>query len=153
MADVLTPDQRKKNMRGIRSKDTKAEIILRKALWHRGYRYRKNYKLLPGKPDIVLTKYRICIFVDSEFFHGKGFENGYESNKYNSLKEQLEHSNHSEFWMRKIIRNMERDCEVDAELRGIGWSVLRFWSKDVSKNPEECVKAVEELIFMNENCE
>lgn len=153
MADVLTPEQRRKNMRSIRSKDTKAEVILRKALWHRGYRYRKNYKLLPGKPDIVLTKYRICIFVDSEFFHGKDFEDGYKSNKYSSLKEQLEHGNQSEFWKKKIICNMERDCEVDAELRGLGWSILRFWSKDVTKNTEECVKAIEELVFIKEKCE
>lgn len=148
MTDVLTPEQRSKNMRSIRSKDTKAEVILRKALWHRGYRYRKNYRLLPGKPDIVLTKQKICIFVDSEFFHGKDFEEGYNSRKYNSLKEQLEHGNHSDFWIKKILRNIERDCEVDAELRGMGWDVIRFWSKDVIRSTGECVKAVEELVFM-----
>ena len=70
MADVLTKEQRHKNMQRIRSVDTKPEILLRKALWHRGYRYRKNYKELPGKPDIVIKKHKICIFVDSEFFHG-----------------------------------------------------------------------------------
>ena len=68
MSDVLTPEQRRKNMQHIRNKDTKPEVVLRKALWQKGYRYRKNYKLLPGKPDIVLTKQRICIFVDSEFY-------------------------------------------------------------------------------------
>ena len=93
MADVLTKKQRQKNMQNIRGKDTKAEIILRKALWHKGYRYRKNYKVLPGKPDIVLTKQKLCIFVDSEFFHGKGFESDYKSTKYHSLREQLEKSN------------------------------------------------------------
>lgn len=98
MADVLTTEQRKKNMQRIRSKDTKPEVVLRKALWHKGYRYRKNYKALPGKPDIVLTKQKICIFIDSEFFHGKDFESGYKSKKYSSLREQLEHSEHSEFW-------------------------------------------------------
>ena len=74
MADNLTVEQRKKNMQHIKSKDTKIEIALRKALWNKGYRYRKNYCLLPGKPDIVLTKYKIAIFCDSEFFHGKDWE-------------------------------------------------------------------------------
>lgn len=72
--DVLTPEQRRKNMQHIKSKDTAIEITLRKALWKKGYRYRKNYKKLPGKPDIVLTKYKIAIFCDSEFFHGKDWE-------------------------------------------------------------------------------
>ena len=147
MADVLTTEQRKKNMQRIRSKDTKPEVVLRKALWHKGYRYRKNYKDLPGKPDIVFTKQKVCIFIDSEFFHGKDFESGYKSRKYNSLREQLEHSDHSEFWMSKIKRNMERDREVDAELHGLGWSVLRFWSKDVLKRTDDCINAIEETIF------
>ena len=69
--DRLTKEQRHKNMSHIKSKDTKIEVKLRKALWHKGYRYRKNYSQLPGKPDIVLTKFKIVIFCDSEFFHGK----------------------------------------------------------------------------------
>lgn len=148
MADVLTKKQRQKNMQNIRGKDTKAEIVLRKALWHKGYRYRKNYKILPGKPDIVLTKHKLCIFVDSEFFHGKGFESDYKSTKYHSLREQLEKSNNSEFWLKKIQRNMERDREVDAELHGLGWNVLHFWSKDVLKNPDDCVRLIEETLFL-----
>lgn len=148
MADVLTTEQRKKNMQRIRSKDTKPEVVLRKALWHKGYRYRKNYKDLPGKPDIVFTKQKVCVFVDSEFFHGKDFESGYKSRKYSSLREQLENSNHSEFWMSKIQRNMERDREVDAELHGLGWSVLRFWSKDVLRKTEDCIDAIEEAMFV-----
>ena len=74
MSDVLTPSQRRKNMQHIKSKDTKIEVILRKALWKKGYRYRKNYTKLPGNPDIALTKYKIAIFCDSEFFHGKDWE-------------------------------------------------------------------------------
>ena len=74
MADVLTPEQRRKNMQHIKSNDTKIEVLLRKALWNKGYRYRKNYKKLPGKPDIVLTKYKIAIFCDGEFFHGLSSE-------------------------------------------------------------------------------
>ena len=72
--DRLTPEQRHKNMKNIKSSDTKIEITLRKALWKKGYRYRKNYKKLPGKPDIAITKYKIAIFCDSEFFHGKDWE-------------------------------------------------------------------------------
>lgn len=75
MADVLTSEQRHKNMQNIKSKDTKIEVLLRKALWKKGYRYRVNYKKLPGKPDIVLTKYKIAIFCDSVFFTVKTGEN------------------------------------------------------------------------------
>lgn len=149
MADVLTKEQRHKNMTHIKAANTKPEIVLRKALWKRGYRYRKNWDALPGKPDIVITKYKICIFVDSEFFHGKGFSSGYESHKYSSLEEQLRHSNNSEFWLNKIKQNMERDKEVTADLNGLGWTVLRFWSKDVLRYPDKCIKAIQEAIFNN----
>lgn len=145
--DDLTAEQRRKNMKHIRSKDTKAEIVLRKSLWHRGYRYRKNYKELPGHPDIVLTRFRLCIFVDSEFFHGKGFDGDYQSKKYSSLREQLEHGDNPDYWIGKIKRNMQRDIEVDKALHAQNWSVLHFWSKDVLKNAEKCVDAVEEEIF------
>ena len=74
MADVLTKEQRHKNMKNIKNRDTKIEVLLRKELWNRGYRYRKNVKSLPGTPDIVLTRYRIAIFCDGEFFHGKDWE-------------------------------------------------------------------------------
>ena len=72
--DKLTPEQRRKNMQSIKGKNTSIERILRKALWNKGYHYRKNYKVLPGKPDIALTKYKIAIFCDGEFFHGKDWE-------------------------------------------------------------------------------
>lgn len=147
MADVLTKEQRHRNMQRIRSVDTKPEILLRKALWHKGYRYRKNYKDLPGKPDIVIKKYKICVFVDSEFFHGKDFESGYKSKKYDSLREQLEHSNNSDFWMEKIKRNMERDRQVDIELREKGWSVIRFWTKDILNNLDDCLTAIDDLVI------
>lgn len=100
--DDLTPSQRSKNMRRIKSKNTKPEILLRKAVWKKGYRYRINYKKLPGKPDIVLTKYKMCVFIDSEFFHGKDFESGYHSSKFDSLKEQLEAGDHAAYWLPKI---------------------------------------------------
>lgn len=85
-----------KNMSKIHSSDTSIEIRLRKALWHRGYRYRKNYKLLPGSPDIVLTKYKIAIFCDSEFFHGKDWE---------ILKLRLEKGKNPDYWIKKIERD------------------------------------------------
>lgn len=138
MADVLTKEQRHKNMKNIRSKDTAIEIRLRKALWQKGYRYRKNYKELPGCPDIVLTKYKIAIFCDGEFFHGKDWE---------VLKPRLEQSNNSQFWINKISRNIERDDEVNKKLLFLGWTVIRFWGKDIEKKTEECVKVVEEEIF------
>lgn len=136
--DRLTKEQRHKNMSNIKNKDTKIELLLRKELWHKGYRYRKNYRALPGKPDIALTKYKIAIFCDSHFFHGKD---------WNSLKEQLERGNNSEFWIKKISRNIERDQEVDQQLRDLGWTVLRFWEKDIKKEINSCVQTIEEAIF------
>ena len=106
--DVLTKEQRRKNMQHIRQKDTKIELVLRKALWEKGYHYRKNYNELPGKPDIVLTKYRLAIFCDGEFFHGKDWE---------ILKPRLQKSNNSEFWISKISRNKERDDEINKKLK------------------------------------
>ncbi|MDD7219782.1 MAG: very short patch repair endonuclease [Clostridia bacterium] len=145
--DNLTSEQRRKNMQHIKGRDTKPEIVLRRALWKKGYRYRKNYKDLPGKPDIVLTKYRICIFVDSEYFHGKDFESGYHSSKYSSLRDQIMAGNHADFWLSKIEKNMERDRQVETELRTLGWNVIRFWSKDVLKHTDQCIKVIEEYIF------
>ncbi len=138
MADVLTKEQRHKNMKNIRGKDTKIEVILRKALWNKGYRYRKNYKKLPGSPDIVLTKYKIAIFCDGEFFHGKDWE---------ILKPRLEKSNNSEFWISKISGNRERDSEINKKLLFMGWTVIRFWGNDIKKNPDECIRVIEETIF------
>ena len=138
--DRLTKEQRHRNMSNIKNKDTSIEIKLRKALWKKGYRYRKNYNKLPGKPDIVLTKYRIVIFCDSEFFHGKDWE---------KLKLQLEKGKNSEFWINKISKNIERDEKIEKELEFMGWTVIRFWGKDINKNVDECVKVVEEKIFDN----
>lgn len=138
MADVLTPEQRRKNMQHIRSNNTKIEIILRKALWHKGYRYRINYKKLPGKPDIVLPKYKIAIFCDGEFFHGKDWE---------VLKPRLEKGDNGSFWISKISRNRERDDEINKKLLFMGWTVIRFWGNDIKKNTDECIKVTEENIF------
>ena len=133
--DNLTKEQRRRNMQHIRSKDTGPEILLRKALWHKGYRYRKNWKALPGKPDIALTKHKIAIFCDGEFFHGKDFD----------IKKKP--ATNPDYWEDKITRNMKRDQKVDAELKGLGWRVVRFWGRDILTDPDACVRAVEEIIF------
>lgn len=138
--DNLTPEQRKKNMQRIRNKDTSIELKLRKELWNRGYRYRKNVKNLPGKPDIALTQYKIAIFCDSEFFHGKDWE---------VLKPRLENSNNSEYWIKKISRNMERDDEINKQLLFMGWKVIRFWGKDIIKDVDTCIQVIEESIWDN----
>lgn len=136
--DRLTKEQRHKNMKNIKSKDTSIELRLRKELWKRGYRYRKNYAELPGKPDIVLTKYKIVIFCDSEFFHGKDWE---------ILKPKLENGKNPEFWINKITKNIERDDLVNKELLYLNWTVIRFWGKEIKKHPETCIKVIEEVIF------
>lgn len=133
--DDLTPEQRRKNMQHIRSKDTSIEIKLRKALWHEGIRYRKNYKVLPGKPDIAITKYRIAIFCDSSFWHGRDFE-----------KKKPVATNH-QYWDAKIRRNMERDNEVNQQLRAAGWTVLRFWDIDINKSLDECINTIIEAVL------
>lgn len=138
MADVLTKEQRHRNMSNIKSKNTKIECILRRALWNRGVRYRKNYNAIPGKPDIAITKYKIAVFCDSEFFHGKD---------WNLLKQRLEKGNNSVFWMNKISKNIVRDNDVNKQLNAMGWTVLRFWGEDIKKHTEDCVRTIEETIF------
>ena len=133
--DDLTPEQRHKSMSHIRSKDTKIEIKLRKALWHAGIRYRKNYKALPGKPDIAITKSRIAVFCDSAFWHGRDFE------------KRKKPGTNTEYWNKKISRNIERDKEVDIQLRSMDWKVLRFWDDEINRNLESCIKTIQEAIF------
>lgn len=136
--DNLTKEQRRKNMQRIKAKDTSIELKLRKSLWHKGYRYRKNDSSLPGKPDIVLPKYKIAVFCDSEFFHGKDWE---------VLKPRLEKGSNSQYWISKISRNKARDDEINKRLLFEGWTVIRFWGNDIAKNVDECVKVIEEAIF------
>lgn len=131
-------DQRSKTMSKIRGKDTSIELALRRALWHKGYRYRKNYKELPGSPDICITKYKLAIFCDSEFFHGKDWE---------ILKPKVEKGNNGEYWVKKIQENINRDDRNDKELMFLGWTVIHFWGKENLKDTEECVKVIEEAIF------
>lgn len=128
--------QRHYNMSRIRSQNTKIEIRLRKALWHLGIRYRINYSALPGKPDIAITKHRIAIFCDGEFWHGKDWQEKRE--KINSNRD---------YWIPKIERNMMRDAQIDKELHALDWKVLRFWGMDIQKNLEACVCDVQSAIL------
>ncbi len=139
MADDLTPEQRRRNMQAIRSKDTTIELCLRKALWKRGVRYRKNYKNLIGKPDIAITKYKVAVFCDSDYWHGYDWEN--RSNRIKSNRE---------YWVPKIERNMKRDREVTESLQKEGWIVLRFWEWQIRKHLDECVETVIKAIVDRE---
>ena len=130
--DNLTPAQRHKNMKHIRYQDTQPEVILRKALWHRGIRYRKNYSALPGKPDIVLTRQKIAIFVDGDFWHARGHQ----------LQPGEQVKSNKEYWGPKLKRNVERDKEVNDMLTDLGWIVLRFWESDIKKNLERCIQEI-----------
>lgn len=131
MADDLTPEQRRKNMQAIKSKDTTIELALRKALWGKGIRYRKNCKTLIGKPDIAITKYKIAVFCDSEYWHGFDWENRNQKIKSNR-----------EYWIPKIERNMARDQEVNAALEQEGWTVIRFWERQIRKELDRCVDEI-----------
>ena len=111
-----TPEQRHKNMAAIRAKNTKPEIIVRKYLWSHGFRYRLNHPRLPGKPDIVMRKYRICIFINGCFWHG------HEGCKYFVMPKSR-----TDFWQAKITRNQERDKEVKKQLAKMGWHSMTIW--------------------------
>ena len=130
--DRLTKEQRHRNMQAVKNKDSKIELMLRSALWKKGYRYRKNYTKLEGKPDIVLPKYKIVIFCDSEFWHGYNWEE-----RKNNIK------SNKDFWIKKIEGNIKRDKTVNKILMEQGWKVLRFWGKDIQKHLEKCVTKIE----------
>lgn len=124
-----------RRMANVHLKGGKSEVKLAKALWHKGYRYRLNYKILPGSPDIAITKYKIVIFIDGEFWHGKDFEN---------RKEKLK--NNKDYWIEKIEENIQRDIRNDTLLRQMEWVPLHFWSEDVKKYTKYCVLEIEEFI-------
>ena len=134
--DVHSKEQRSRNMSAIRSRGTKMEILLGKSLWAEGFRYRKNYTRIIGKPDFVLVKYKIAIFVDSEFFHGKDWEIN---------KERI--GTNRDFWWKKIESNMKRDALVNITLKKQGWKVIRFWSNDVKSNLSTCIKKISKSVY------
>lgn len=139
MSDHLTPDQRHRNMAAIHSASTKPELKLRQALWRLGFRYRVNDKRLPGKPDIVLPKYRTVIFIHGCFWHG-----------HNGCKYYTIPQTNTAFWTAKITRNQQRDQEVWRQLEAKGWAVIIVWECQLKKAVlEETIRRVEEEIHLN----
>ena len=129
--DRLTKEQRRKNMQAVKATNTKIENRLAKSLFALGYRYRKNDKKVFGKPDITFKRYRIAIFCDSEFWHGKNWET-----------QRLEIKSNKDFWYNKIESNINRDNLVNCKLKESGWTVIRFWGKDIENNLDFCVKSI-----------
>lgn len=132
MADVMTQEQRKNNMRAIKAR-SKLEDKVSKALWNKGFRFRKNRKKLMGKPDLSIQKYQIVIFIDSCFWHQCPIHGNMPKNN-------------QEFWQKKLTRNMERDKEVNRYYKESGWNVLRVWEHDLKKDFEGTVNAIADFI-------
>lgn len=136
--DRHTPEQRHKNMQKIRNKDSEIELMLRKELWNRGLRYRKNVKKVFGHPDIAFLGKRIAVFCDSEFWHGYDWEH-----RKDDIKTRRD------FWIPKIERNIQRDQEVTNKLESDGWIVLRFWGNEIKKNLNDCADKIERVYKNN----
>lgn len=126
-----TTPQRSKIMGKIKGKNTKPELAFRKALWKAGYRYRIDFKKLIGKPDIALNKYKTVIFIDGEYWHGYNWEERKKKIKTNR-----------DFWIPKIERNIQRDREVNTALRQKGYTVFRFWEREIKKDLASCLQKV-----------
>ena len=140
MPDKLSPQQRHANMAAIRSKNTKPEMTVRRGLWKRGFRYRLNDRRLPGHPDLVLRKYRTCVFVNGCFWHGHGVD--LRLTISNSACCKIPKTNR-EFWVRKIRRNQERDKEELRKLREMGWHSITVWECELKpKNREQTLTAL-----------
>lgn len=136
--DRLTPEQRHKNMQAIKNKDSEIELLLRKELWKRGLRYRKNVKKVFGHPDIAFIGKKVAVFCDSEFWHGYDWEH-----RKDDIKSRRD------FWIPKIERNMQRDIEVNDVLKSDGWIVLRFWGKEIKKDVCKCADIIETAVKNN----
>jgi DNA mismatch endonuclease Vsr len=119
------------NMKAVRACGSKIEQAIGRELWRTNFRYRKQYSRLPGKPDFVLPRYKIAIFCDSHFWHGYHWE-----------QRKHDHKSNMQFWHNKIERNIERDKEVNAALKAMGWKVVRFWEHEIRQNVEKCVERV-----------
>ena len=133
--DKFSKEQRSNIMQAIKSEGSKIESLLMKALWSKGYRYRKHEKSVFGKPDIVFKSLKIAIFCDSEFWHGKDW-----SIMKNKIKSNVA------FWHKKIEANINRDSEVNTRLVSEGWKVLRFWGKDIQRNISRCISIIKKAI-------
>lgn len=130
-----TTEQISKKMQAVKSSGSKIETTLARAIWVKGYRYRKNDKTVFGTPDLTFKQLKIAIFVDSEFWHGKNWK----VRKY-------DHKTNKKFWYTKIENNIARDKLVNRTLKKSGWQVLRFWGKDIESNLKVCVEKTEQLI-------
>ncbi len=131
MTDIFTEEKRSELMRKVRNRNTNIELLLRRALFKKGYRFRLRSKLF-GKPDVVFTSQKLAIFCDGDFWHGKNF--------------RKERKNYKEFWVNKIKTNIRRDKLVNKTLRSEGWTVLRFWKTDILKSLKKCVEIIESTI-------
>ncbi len=136
--DRHTPEQRRKNMQAVKNKNSQIELMLRKELWNRGLHYRKNSNKVFGHPDIVFIGKKVAVFCDSEFWHG-----------YNWDERKNDFKSHQEFWIPKIERNIQRDIEVNEHLKQDGWTVLRFWGKEIKKNTAQCADEIEKAVREN----
>lgn len=130
-----TEEQISYNMRRVKNKDSDIELLLRKELWQRGIRYRKNVRKIYGNPDIVFIGLKIAVFCDSEFWHG-----------YNWEERKKDFKSHQDFWIPKIERNIERDKEVNKKLKADGWIVIRFWGKEIKKETKKCADIIENAL-------
>lgn len=130
-----TTPERSSLMSKIKSKNTKPEIQLRKALWKLGLHYRLNLSNLPGKPDIVITKKKLVIFVDGEFWHG-----------YNWEEKKTKIKSNREYWIKKIEKNMERDVKNTFLLQDMGYTVIRFWEQEIKKSIDGCIQKILEIL-------
>lgn len=128
----LTREQRRRNMQANKSTGTVAEVMLAKALFAKGYRYRKNDKSVFGKPDLTFKRIKLALFIDGEFWHGKDWE-----------VKKYDHKTNKEYWWNKIEGNIKRDKIVNTTLKEQGWTVMRFWSKEIEKDLSSCVAKIE----------
>jgi DNA mismatch endonuclease (patch repair protein) len=131
-----TPEITYKIMSAVKSKNTRPEIALRKALWTQGMRYRVNVKTLPGKPDIVFTRAKIAVFCDGDFWHG----HNWVIRGLSSFEDEL--ARYSQFWKDKICGNIERDIKNTSRLEADGWIVIRIWESDIKSDVSKCASAV-----------
>lgn len=134
MIDTLSAERRSLLMGRVRQHGTAVELLLRKALWSAGLRYRlQTAKRLPGRPDIVFVGPKVAVFVDGCFWHGCPMHG-------------TKPKTNEEFWLNKIRRNRERDAEVDAKLVGSGWRVIRLWEHEVRGNVTSCVRQISDAL-------
>lgn len=126
-----------KSKRANRRRDTKHEVLLRRALWHMGLRYRKHVKDLPGKPDIVFRGPRVAVFCDGDFWHGRNWP---------ELRQKLARRKNSEYWIAKIRYNIERDRKNNQKLKEDGWHVVRVWETDIHRDPDAVAARIKSVI-------